>query len=139
VKAPRLPAVNAAMCALLVLAAAPAGAQHASVTSRPWLPPPPPPQGMQGGFNGGFILVEREYVPVVEREVVREVTVAERPAAAPPPPRKPYVIGRNYSSLPPQACMKVIEDGTSYFYCSGEWYRQVGAGSAAQYRAVAQP
>jgi len=136
VKAPRLPAVNAAMCALLVLAAAPAGAQHAPVTSRPWLPPPPPPQGMQGGFNGGFILVEREYVPVVEREVVREVTVAEPPAAAPPPPRKPYVIGRNYSSLPPQACMKIIEDGAQYYYCGGEWYRQVGA---AQYKAVARP
>ena len=89
---------------------------------------------MQGTFNGGFILVEREYVPVVEREVVREVTVAEPPAAAPPPPRKPYVIGRNYSSLP-GGCMKIIEDGASYFYCSGEWYRQVGA----QYLAVAMP
>jgi hypothetical protein len=89
---------------------------------------------MQGGFNGGFILVEREYVPVVEREVVREVTVAEPPVAA-PPPRKPYVIGRNYSSLP-GSCMKLVEDGSAYFYCSGEWYRQVGAG---QYRAVPQP
>ena len=90
---------------------------------------------MNGTFNGGVIFVEREYVPVVEREVVREVTIAEPPAAAPPPPRKPYVIGRNYSSLP-GACMKIIEDGASYFYCSGEWYRQVGAG---QYRAVASP
>jgi len=137
VKAPRLPAVNAAMCVLLVLAAAPAGAQHAPVASRPWLPPPPPPQGqgMNGTFNGGVIFVEREYVPVVEREIIREVTVAEPPAAAPPPPRKPYVIGRNYSSLP-GACMKIIEDGASYFYCGGEWYRQVGA---AQYKAVPKP
>lgn len=95
---------------------------------------------MNGSFNGGVIFVEREYVPVVEREVVREVTVAEPPAAAPTPPRKPYVIGRNYSSLP-GACMKIIEDGgkATYFYCSGEWYRQVGAGSAATYQAVAQP
>ena len=136
-KAPRLRAVNAAI--LLVLATAQAGAQQAPVTSRPWLPPPPPPpQGMNGTFNGGVIFVEREYVPVVEREVVREVTVAEPPAAAAPQPRKPYVIGRNYSSLP-AACMKIIEDGAQYYYCDGEWYRQVGAGSAAQYRAVAQP
>ena len=135
-KAPRLPAVNAAMCALLVLAAAPAGAQHAPVTSRPWLPPPPPPQGMQGGFNGGFILVEREYVPVVEREVVIPLTLPS-PARGEEKaePRKPYVIGRNYSSLP-GACMKIIEDGAQYYYCGGEWYRQVGA---AQYKAVARP
>jgi len=125
------------LAVLLLLAAAPAAAQSAPVTSRPWLPLPPPPQGqgMNGTVNGGVIFVEREYVPVVEREVVREVTVAEPPAAAPPPPRKPYVIGRNYSSLP-GPCMKIIEDGASYFYCSGEWYRQVGAG---QYRAVARP
>jgi len=133
VKAPRPLAV------LLLLAAAQAVAQSAPITSRPWLPPPPPPQGqMNGTFNGGVIFVEREYVPVVEREVVREVTIAEPPAAAPPPPRKPYVIGRNYSSLP-GACMKIIEDGAQYYYCSGEWYRQVGTGSAAQYKAVAQP
>ena len=123
---------------LLLLAAAPAGAQHAPGGGRPWLPPPPPQGQMNGTFNGGVIFVEREYVPVVEREVVREVTVAEPPAAAPPPPRKPYVIGRNYSSLP-GACMKIIEDGAQYYYCSGEWYRQVGTGSAAQYKAVAQP
>ena len=94
---------------------------------------------MNGTFNGGVIFVEREYVPVVEREVVREVTVAEPPAAAPPPPREPprtpYIIGRNYSSLP-SACMKIIEDGAQYYYCSGEWYREVGAG---QFRAVVQP
>jgi hypothetical protein len=125
------------MCALLVLAAAQAGAQHAPVASRPWLPPPPPPQGQgMNGFNGGFILVEREYVPVIEREIVREYTPAEPSAAAPPPPRKPYVIGRNYSALPPQACLKLIEDGAQYYYCSGEWYRQVGG---AQFRAVARP
>jgi hypothetical protein len=125
---------------MLLLAAAPAGAQGAPITSRPWLPPPPPPQGqMNGTFNSGVIFVEREYVPVVEREIVREVTIAEPPAAAPPPPRKPYVIGRNYGSLPPQACMKIIEDGAQYYYCSGEWYRQVGTCSAAQYKAVAQP
>jgi hypothetical protein len=35
--------------------------------------------------------------------------------------------------------MKMIEDGASYYLCSGEWYRQLGSGSAATYKAVAQP
>ena len=54
-------------------------------------------------------------------------------------PRKPYVIGGTYASLPPQGCMKLIEDGASYYFCSGEWYRQLGAGRGAKYRAVARP
>jgi hypothetical protein len=34
--------------------------------------------------------------------------------------------------------MKMIEDGASYYYCSGEWYRQMGAGRSATYKAVAK-
>ena len=35
--------------------------------------------------------------------------------------------------------MKLIDGGVSYYHCSGEWYRQVGSGSAVQYKAVAAP
>jgi hypothetical protein len=122
--------------AALALASAPAGAQSASIGSRPWLPPPSPDSGHRmHGFHGNFIIVERDYVPVIERVVVREVPVAPAPVAAPPPPpREPFVIGRNYRSLP-GACLKLIEGGASYYRCNGDWYRQVGA----QYRAVARP
>ena len=100
-------------------------------------------RGMDGrhgghGFRGigGVWIVEREVPVIVEREVVREVPVPV-PAEPPPPPRKPYVIGNSYASLP-GGCMKLIEEGVSYYYCSGEWYRQVGSGSAATYKAVAR-
>ena len=80
------------------------------------------------GFKRGFFPVL-----VVEREVVR---VVEVPVAAPPPVAKelgtpnrdvpkPHVIGKSYASLP-DGCMKLIEGGTSYYHCDGEWYRQVG-------------
>lgn len=97
------------------------------------LPPPPPPL-----FHGGFIGfpvwgVERE-VHVIEREVIREVPVPVV-VEPPPPPRKPYKLGASYDSLP-TPCMKMIEDGASYYHCSGEWYRQIGSGSAVTYRAV---
>ena len=65
------------------------------------------------------------------------------PAAVPLPQgggakeRKPYVIGASYDSLP-GSCMKLIEEGVSFYYCSGEWYRQVGEGRGATYRAVAR-
>ena len=43
------------------------------------------------------------------------------------PPRKPYVIGNSYASLP-GGCMKMIEEGAHYYYCGGgEWYRQRAA------------
>lgn len=94
------------------------------------------------GFHGGVFIVEREVPVIVEREVVREVTVTPPPT----PPhqgegrkREPYVIGSTYASLPPQGCMKLIEDGASYYFCSGEWYRQLGTGRVAKYRAVAKP
>ena len=52
-----------------------------------------------------------------------------------PPPRKPYVLGRTYDALP-GGCMKLIQDGGSYYLCSGEWYRPLGGG---RYLAIAQP
>ena len=101
--------------------------------------------GRHHGFHGGF-----GNVWVVEREVPVYIEV---PTPAPPPPadansgtlnrdvpeiaRKPYVIGASYASLP-GGCMKMIEEGVSFYYCSGEWYRQVGEGRSASYRAVAR-
>lgn len=123
------------------LAAAQAGAQQPGgglLVS----PPPRPPSivhrvpGFSQGFVPGFVVVEREYVPVIEREIIREVPAEPvAPPAPPPPPRKPFVVGRSYSSLP-GGCMKMIEGGATYFHCSGDWYRQVGAG---QYKAVSPP
>jgi hypothetical protein len=84
-----------------------------------------------GGFFPGFYY-EREYVPVIEREIIREVPADPAP---PPPPRKPYVVGRSYDSLP-DGCMKMIDRGAIFFQCSGEWYRQTAAG---QYKAVSAP
>jgi hypothetical protein len=86
-----------------------------------------------------IFIVEREVPVVVEREV------APPPQAVPLPQksggeekrRKPYVIGASYASLP-GSCMKLIEEGVSFYYCSGEWYRQVGDGRSAMYRAVAR-
>ena len=97
------------------------------------LPPPPPVFG--GPFLGwpGVYVVER--VHVIEREVVKEVPAVPPPEPPPqPPPRKPYAIGASYDTLP-SPCMKMIEDGASYYHCSGEWYRQTGA----QYVAVKAP
>jgi len=98
--------------------------------------------GMHGGLHGGqgvFIPYYAEREPVViEREIVREVPVVVEPPPPPPPPREPYVIGKSYASLP-GGCMKMIEDAASYYLCSGEWYRQVGSGSAARYKAIVQP
>jgi hypothetical protein len=134
-KAFHLTAVSAAMCALLALAPSPAAAQHPTITPHY---APPPNQGRMHGFHRfprGFF-VDREYVPVYVGDDARDDTPP--PAAVPPPPppapRKPYVIGRSYSSLP-DGCLKLIQDGASYYGCSGEWYRQVGGG----YQAVAQP
>ena len=96
--------------------------------------PPPPANGPFLGFPGVYVV---ERVHVVDREVVKEVP-APPPPEPPPPPRKPYVIGVSYSSLP-SPCMKMIEDGASYYLCSGEWYRQSGSGSSAQYVAIRKP
>ncbi len=138
---------SAAMSALLILAAAEADARERAVGGGPRITLPSHAnhfswEGKHGGgkhgFHGGFFVVEREVPVIVEREVVREVPVVVQPVA-PAPPRKPYVIGSNYASLPPQGCMKLIDDGASYYYCSGEWYRQTGGGRDAKYKAVAKP
>jgi hypothetical protein len=126
-KALRLSA--AVMSALLALA--PATAQPPTIA--PKFGPAPPPQRSIIVPNFGWPYYEREYVThVIEHEVIREVPVEAPP---PPPPRELYVIGRSYGSLP-GGCMKMIEGGASYFYCSGEWYRAVGA---SRYEAVVSP
>ena len=99
---------------------------------------PPPPVAIGGPFIGfpGVYVVERQTLHVIEREVVKEVPAA--PPEPPPPPRKPYVIGASYNTLP-SGCMKMIQDGASYYLCSGEWYRQVGSGGVVSYKAVKAP
>ena len=143
-KVTHLLALSAAISAMLILAASEADAQG-RVVSGGWGSPPRHGGGGHGGhgkFVGqGFIafpayVVEREVVHVIEREVVVEEPAA--PAEPPPPPAEPHVIGKIYASLP-GGCMKLIEEGASFYYCSGEWYRQEGAGGGARYRAVAHP
>ena len=136
-KAVDLLAIGAARVALTPLADAEAQAGRGLRT--------PPPRDHGGGshgghhgFNGTVWIVEREVPVIIEREVVREVPVVVEPPP-PRPPRKPFVVGRHYASLP-GGCMKLIEDGASYYYCGGgEWYRLMGSGSAVKYRAVAKP
>lgn len=94
--------------------------------------------GFKHGFPGVWI-VEREVPVIVEKEVVKEVPV---PTPGPSPEgegkkRKPYVVGATYASLP-GGCMKMIESGAAYYYCSGEWYRQVREGRSPLYQAVAR-
>jgi hypothetical protein len=121
-KGTHLLALNAAMSALLILAASKANAQQRPQGPRINLPPPPP-IGVFNSYPGTWV-IEREVPVIVEKEVVKEVPA---PAPTPPPaaPRKPYVIGNTYDSLP-GGCMKLIEEGASYYYCGGEWYRQEG-------------
>jgi hypothetical protein len=135
-------ATGLAIATLAVFAAPNAGAQQRAGTSGLRLPPPAPPPSI-GGFNGGFpvFVVERE-VPVVVEVPVPAATAPPplAPASGPPPrsgedKRKPYVIGASYASLP-GGCMKLIEEGVSFYYCSGDWYRQVGEGRSASYKAV---
>ena len=124
--------LNATLAVVLILAATAAGARDRPMGPRNLVPPAP-----NGPFigNGGLWVVEREVPVVIEREVIREVPVPAVPPAPPPAPRKPYAIGASYDSLP-GGCMKMIEGGNSYYYCSGgEWYQQTGK----QYRAVKQP
>lgn len=132
-KAVHLLMLNAVFAVVLLLAATAAGAQSRAMGPRHW--PRPPAHGPFLG-QGSVWVVEREVPVVVEREVIREVPVPAEPAAPPPaPPRKPYAIGASYDSLP-GGCMKMIEGGNSYYYCSGgEWYQQIGR----EYRAVTQP
>jgi len=126
------------MAALLILAGSAADAEQRFVNGG-WSGPPQRPGGIHGGGHGHrgvfvpFFWDDREVV-VVEREIIREVPAAPPPPPEPPPPpRKPYVIGSTYASLP-AGCMKLIENGASYYFCSGEWYRQMGK----QYKAVSR-
>ena len=161
-KALRLLAVSGSICALLALA--PAAAQSQTATVGGVLPPPIPgpgsgslyptpippqpssPGGMRGvsgvpgfhrfhrGIGGVLIYEEPEYVPVVVQEVAHDEPAAP-PPAPPPEPRKPWVLGRTYSSLP-GGCLKLLQDGASYYQCNGRWYREVGD---EQYKAVRMP
>jgi hypothetical protein len=147
---------GAAMAGLLIFAAAEAGAQQRALGGpRIMLPSHANHfswEGRHGGFHGnggGFgalrhaqdgrvFIIEREVPVIVEREVVREIPAPEKEAhsSAPlsPGQRPRFVIGSSYASLP-GGCMKLIEEGASYYFCGGgEWYRQVGK----QYRAVAR-
>ena len=134
------------MSALLVLAAAKAGAQQ----QRPVGGGPRntiPSTGERGSVVSrervsDVFLIEQNVVQVVEQkeEANPSDTAAAppAPAALPPPepePRKPYAIGNVYSTLP-GSCMKLIQDGASYYLCSGEWYQLVGSG---EYKAVRSP
>ena len=125
-----------AFSALAILASSAVKAQPAGVGGGfRHLPPPPIANGPFLGWPGVYV-VERETIHVIEREVVKEVPVA--PPEPPPPPRKPYVIGASYDTLP-AGCMKMIQDGASYYLCSGEWYRQTGSDSGVKYKAVRAP
>jgi hypothetical protein len=137
-KAPHLLAVGAAATAM-IFAASGAEAQQRPIGGVMRNPLPAHEGGMHGRhrFFLPFYYVDQEDRVIIEREVVREVPVVVEPKSPPPPPREPYVIGKSYSSLP-SGCMKMIEDGASYYLCSGEWYRQVGSGSAVKYKAVAK-
>ena len=129
----------AAAAAMLISTASPAEARQRPIGGEFRTPPRGHHHGTHGKhrFFIPFFIVQREPV-IIEREVVREVPVVVEPPPPPPPPRKPYRIGASYASLP-GGCMKLIEGGASYFLCSGEWYRQIGSGSAATFKAVAKP
>ena len=77
------------------------------------------------------ILVEEEVAVEGKAEAVEPAK--EAPAATPEPkpePREPYAIGKSYASLP-GGCMKLIQDGVSYFNCSGDWYQPKNGGYVA--------
>ena len=143
----QLLALSVVSPALLILAASPANAQQQGAygggprvtlpshsNNFSWEGKP----GFRGGFPGAFYVGDRETVTIIEREVVREVPAQPAVVVPPPEPRKPYVIGATYASLP-GGCMKMIEGVTSYYYCDGEWYRQIAEGRSPAYKAVAKP
>jgi hypothetical protein len=135
-------ALSAAMAGLVVISEADAqqraGTSVARITPRHH-------GGMHGGFHGngggigGVFIVEREVPVIVEAPPPPAAVPSPKEEGKKEPPRKPYVIGNSYASLP-GGCMKMIEGGVSYYFCGGgEWYRQVGGGKGAQYKAVAKP
>jgi len=129
--------ISAALSAAMLFAASAATAQSRTIQGGfRHRPLPPANNGPFLGFPGVWV-VEREYPVIIEREVVKEVPVPV-PAEPPPPPRKPYKIGASYDTLP-SGCMKMIQDGASFYLCSGEWYRQVSGESGVTYKAVKAP
>jgi len=144
--------MSAAMVVLPVLAAASAQAQQRTVGGpRITIPSHSNLFSWESGhhrFHGGFggvFIVEREVPVIVERaprparDEREEAKLGTLDRDVPIVPRKPYVVGGTYASLP-GGCMKMIEDGASYYFCGGgEWYRQLGDGRVAKYRAVARP
>ena len=144
-KALHLPGLSAAISALFMFAAGEAGAKQRPVGGGArtifqshsnhfaW--------ERGHGLHGGFLIVEREVPVIIERETPPAPAAVPLPdqaqAGAKAAPRKPYVVGGIYASLP-AGCMKLIEEGVSYYLCSGEWYRQMGSGSSATYKAVAR-
>src|SRR5689334_10103773 len=88
-------------------------------------PTPIPPQtgsfgrgghvgGHHRGFGtGGFFLYQEPYV--VHDVVVVHDQPAAAPAPPPPPPepRRVFVLGKTYDTLPPYGCLKMIEGGSS--------------------------
>ena len=133
-KAPHLLAFGAAAAAML-FAASGAGAQQRPIGGGP-RNSLPADGGMHGKNRFGipFFWVEQQDPVVIEKTVVKETVVVKDPPP-PPPKREPYAVGKTYDTLPPQGCMKLIENGASYYLCSGEWYRQVGG----KYEAVKEP
>ena len=134
-KGRHLLAISAAMSALPIIAAAEADAQQSPVGGGPRITPPVPRDRVRD-----VIIVEKEVTQTVEPETDAKQAVA--PPAAPvapvPEPRKPYAIGNTYSSIP-SGCMKLIENGASYYHCNGEWYQSVSSGNGGQYLAVRGP
>jgi hypothetical protein len=140
--------ISAVMSAVLILAAREAGAEDRPAGGVPRNHLPSTNHfSWEGGhdrfrgdrFHGGFtgFWVEDRDPVVIEREVVHEVPVAVPAPEPAPPPREAYVIGKTYASLP-GGCMKLIEEGVSFYYCGGEWYQQVGEGRSVMYKAVAR-
>ena len=136
----------AALIAAFVTAFPAVAQQQSGIALTPRSPPPPPQSVIHGTFDGGFHhhrgFGGGGFILYPETEVVHDVVVvhdqpAEPPAPPPPPPapKEPWVMGRTYASLP-GGCMKMVEKAASYFYCGGDWYRQVGARS---YKAVGKP
>lgn len=134
-KGTHLLGLSAAMSALLILAASKTDAQGHPAGQGPRNSIPSHHGGNMHGLSSGIFVVEREVPVIVEKEVVREKPAEPPVAVAPPEPRKPYVIGSTYASLP-AGCMKMIDGGATYYYCDGDWYQQVGDGRSATYKAV---
>ena len=144
--------LNGALSAMLILAASQSVAQDQSAGAGPRNPIPSGggqtgPGGATGVGTGGghfgrarvndVFLVEEQVIEVVEpkEEEAKPAPPPAAPPAAEPEKREPFKIGNSYDTLPP-GCMKMIQEGASYYFCSGgEWYQRV----EGKYLAVEQP